>query len=360
MRHSFLGWLVWVQTALLAFDASIPVLHLPDFYEESTRDAFVDKLEAALRDVGFFALTGTGFNASELSAMYAEIEAFFDHPLDLKRQLITQDGQRGYLEGESAKGDSRIDSKEFYHIGRDITDPTIHQLGRFCNVWPSFRPSFKPAMLELFDQLDTFKNNVGEMIAAAMQCPSDFINNMTLNGDCLLRVIHYPSNTPEGAIWAAAHTDINFFTILPKATAKGLQIYNNEKWIEVTVPDDAVLINGGDMLENLTNGYFKSSLHRVLDPGLSQRRYSAVFFVHPSAHDSLAPLPAFIDKTGGVAKFASVVRLELLAERLIDLGVASRELMAFFVQSGAIERLQVVGRLSPKAEQALIDAGFDI
>ena len=61
---------------------------------------------------------------------------------------------------------------------------------------------------------------------------------------------------------------------------------------------------------------------------------------------------------GGIRNYANVNRIELLAERLIDLGLASHSLMEFFVQSGAIERLKEIGRFSPQAEKALLEAGF--
>lgn len=174
-----------------------------------------------------------------------------------------------------------------------------------------------------------------------------------------MRALHYPANPPANAIWAGAHTDIDLLTILPRSTAQGLQVLNIEgAWVDVVVPDGAFIINCGDMLENLTNGHFKSAVHRVVDSGRGEERYSVVFFVHPRSNDGMGPLPSFIEKTGGVKKYADVTRLELLAERLIDLGLASPSLMEFFVDSGAIEKLREVGRFSPKAEKALMEAGL--
>ena len=124
------------------------------------------------------------------------------------------------------------------------------------------------------------------------------------------------------------------------------------------VPDGAFVINCGDMLENISNGYCKSAYHRVVDTGLQKERYSIVFFVHPRSEDRLDPLPNMVLKTGGVRKYAQVTRLELLAERLIDLGVASDDLIEFFIKSGAIERLKEVGRFSSDAEAKLIAKGL--
>lgn len=338
------------------FDATIPVLHLPDYYADDKRDEFLLKLEEASRDVGFFALTGTGVDTELLDTAYSQMAEYFAQDFDTKMQLNIPNGQRGYVPGESAKGEARIDFKEFYHIGRDLPDAALQRLSMEKNIWPKDPCGFQPAMERLYSALDECKDVLSNAYSEILGVD---VNAMTEEGKSLLRAIHYPANPPEDAIWAGAHTDINLFTILPRSTARGLQVRNQEgKWIDVIVPDGAFVINCADMLENLTNGYFRSSLHRVVDPGNREERFSAVFFVHPRSQDRLDPIHAFIEKTGGVRNYANVNRIELLAERIIDLGLASHDLMSFFVNSGAIDRLKEVGRFSKDAEIHLKEAGF--
>jgi hypothetical protein len=182
---------------------------------------------------------------------------------------------------------------------------------------------------------------------------------MTQDGECLLRAIHYPSNPPDDRLWAAAHTDIDLFTILPRATAEGLQVLNKQgEWIDVRVPEGAFIVNGGDMLENLTNGFFRSSVHRVVANGNNHERYSMVIFIHPKAADRLDPLPQCIEQTGGMRKYAHATRWELLEERLADLGLASPEMLEHLATCGIMERLIEVGRASPKAMERLKSAGL--
>lgn len=93
------------------------------------------------------------------------------------------------------------------------------------------------------------------------------------------------------------------------------------------------------MLENLSNGYFKSSVHRVVSQP-NKERYSIVYFVHPKDEDRLDPLPGCIALTGDIQRFPNANRLEMLAHRLVEIGLASKELTAFDAQSGYIERIQ--------------------
>lgn len=361
MRAVLLALFLFLFSPICAFESTIPVLHLPDYFDETRRGVFLSNLESAVTDSGFFAITGTGVDPLFIEAAYAQMKQFFDQDLETKNRLKSPDGQRGYSSKESAKDEGRIDYKEFFHVGRDFSLSDPRQFRSTSNLWPEAPKQFQASMRQLFHTMDHCKEVIADILSTVLGQRPKFLNKMVREGDCLLRAIHYPANPPPDAIWAAAHTDINLFTILPKSTAQGLQIRTKEgTWVDVIVPDDAFIVNCGDMLENLTNGYFKSVVHRVVDLGSGQDRYSTVFFAQPRALDRLDPLPDFIEKTGGKRLYANVNGKELLAERLIDLGRAPPDLMYYFIESGAIDRLKEVGRFSHKAKLILKEAGFSI
>eukprot|EP00746_Dinoflagellata_sp_MGD_P165351 gnl/MRDRNA2_/MRDRNA2_94566_c0_seq1.p1 gnl/MRDRNA2_/MRDRNA2_94566_c0~~gnl/MRDRNA2_/MRDRNA2_94566_c0_seq1.p1 ORF type:complete len:371 (-),score=79.84 gnl/MRDRNA2_/MRDRNA2_94566_c0_seq1:49-1023(-) len=88
----------------------------------------------------------------------------------------------------------------------------------------------------------------------------------------MLRVLHYPaydeSAIEPGAIRAAAHEDINFITVLPSGSARGLEVWNkaDQKWCQVPVENQCIIINVGDMLQELTDHAYVSTTHRVVKP----------------------------------------------------------------------------------------------
>jgi isopenicillin N synthase-like dioxygenase len=342
------------------FDATIPVIDMKDYQNPATRAKFIEGLSNALKEVGFFAVVNTGVDKQILDNAYQAAEKYF--ALDFETKMLSHkpelNGQRGYVPGESAKGQSIGDFKEFFHVGREYNLKQQVAVGNYSNIWPR-ELDLKAPLNRLFDALETCKVPLEQAIAEAIGQPVDFFTDMTKEGDCLLRAIHYPANPPEDRIWAAAHTDINLFTILPRATAEGLQVLNQKgEWVDVRVPENAFIINGGDMLENITNGEFRSGPHRVVDNNSTRERYSMVLFIHPRAEDRLDPLPQCIARTGGVRKYANADRWELLEERLTDLGLASPEMLKHLAECGIMERLIEVGRASPKAMRALRDAGL--
>ncbi len=344
----------------LSFDATIPVVDMNDYFHPETKHKFISEMSEALREVGFFAVVNTGVDADVLDRGYQACFDFFAQPTDVKFLSYKPEfhGQRGYSPGESAKGDARVDLKEFYHVGREIPDEDLERLKIWKNVWPESM-DFKTPLMGLFDALQEYMVPLEHALAEAIGAPVELFEEMTREGDLLLRALHYPANPPKDAVWAAEHTDIYLFTILPHATAEGLQVKNKlGEWVDVKVPDGAFIINAGDMLENITNGEFHSGVHRVVAKGDGYDRHSLVLFIHPKAVDRLDPLPQCIERTGGVRKYANANRIELLSERLVDLGIASPQMMKDLASSGLMERLIEVGRASPKAMQKLADAGL--
>lgn len=81
---------------------------------------------------------------------------------------------------------------------------------------------------------------------------------------------------------AGAHTDFGGITfLLQQPGTKGLEVWYPpaESWVPVPVTPDSYVVNIGDLVEKWTAGYYRSSLHRVINFG-EQHRYSAPFFLN--------------------------------------------------------------------------------
>lgn len=312
------------------FESTIPVVDMNDFYNLETRHLFIEQMTKALHEVGFFAVINPHIDVKALNLAYDASKEFFNTSQNLKQEIFVPslNGQRGYVPGETAQGFQSKDFKEFLHIGRKN------------NLWPSWM-DLKNPMEKLISSLDEHSYTLQRAMAIAIGQTEDYFVEMTTHGECLLRPLHYPATTDPNTLWAAQHTDIDLFTILPMSTEEGLQVFHQEKWIDVKVPEDAFIVNCGDKLQNLTNGYFKSSLHRVVaKPG--KERYSIVYFVHPRDDDVMDPIASCIDLTGGVCRYPKASSLELLASRLRELGLASPELLQLEKNSGLLDRIQIL------------------
>ena len=197
------------------------------------------------------------------------------------------------------------------------------------NIWPNeHMPKFEEKVDALYNQMETISNQLLSACSLYLGKNSDWLPSMAEKGNTIMRIIHYPpldSSTPEGAVRSAAHEDINFITLLMTATAAGLQVMDHDgTWIDVEGNHEQIIVDSGDMIQNLTNGLFKSTTHRVVNPGdPTQRRFSMPMFVHPRNEIDLTPLPEYIDRTSGTADFPSITAGEYLHQRLAEIGLAS-------------------------------------
>ena len=312
----------------------IPELDMRLWYELETRSDFVSTMGEALKDIGFFALKNHGIDLKLIESAYANASDFFARGDDekLHHERLDIQRQRGFVPFgvEHAKGNPAPDLKEFWQSGRTLPEDHPKADEFPANIWPDeTQPDFQITIDGLFQEMEKLS---GELLSAAslfLGKPRNWLSDMAEDGNTILRVIHYPPispDTPPGAVRSSQHEDINFITLLVGSTADGLEVMDHDgSWIKVEGNHHHIIVDSGDMIQSLTNGLFKSTTHRVINPDNSTSdRYSMPLFVHPHNDIDLTPLPEFIAMTGGEAKFPPITAGEYLHQRLEEIGLTSK------------------------------------
>ncbi|MDA0268686.1 MAG: isopenicillin N synthase family oxygenase [Cyanobacteria bacterium] len=304
---------------------TIPVLDLQVFqHGDPIQQAdFVQTLKTALESLGFFALINHGVDSALIQAAYGVTTTVFELPAATKAHYedLSLHGQRGFTHfgREHAKDHPHPDLKEFWHIGRASALP--------ANLWPGEVPAFQPVLTELFQQLEHCSLQLLQACALALDLPRHYFRERVFDSPTLLRVIHYPPIPPEAhpaSLRAAPHQDINLITLLCEATAPGLELLQRDgQWRAIAPLPGQIIVDSGDMLQNLTNGLFPSTTHRVVNPDQDrERRFSLPFFVHPRPEVDLTPLPQCVAQTGGALRYPSLTAGAYLAQRLQEIGLS--------------------------------------
>tara|TARA_B110000305_G_scaffold166746_1_gene184387 strand:+ start:28 stop:987 length:960 start_codon:yes stop_codon:yes gene_type:complete len=315
---------------------SIPVV---DFSEYTSGDAqrqqaFIQAVGDSLKDIGFFALKNHGIPLESIEQAYQQGDAFFSLSEATKNSYLQPKiaHQRGYTAFgiEHAKNNPAPDLKEFWQNGR--SHPTTGKTPTYvANVWPEQdAPGFKPVIDGLFTRMETLSQSLLHSCSLYLGKEKNWLSSMAADGNTIMRIIHYPplgEEVPQGAVRSAAHEDINFITLLVTATADGLEVMDHDgSWIQVKGDASHIIVDSGDMLQNLTNGLFKSTTHRVVNPSNSNvRRFSMPMFVHPRNDIDLTPREEFIQLTGGKSLFQSITAGQYLHQRLVEIGLAEDE-----------------------------------
>lgn len=313
----------------------IPSLDLADFYgdDKDKKDKFVQALSDAYNNIGFVAIRNHFLTSEMQDRIYKSIIRFFSLPDSIKKKYerIELAGQRGYTgKGkEHAKGRNTGDLKEFYHVGQELSREDLEKEGYPSNIWPEEIEDFRENAVEVYHALEKTGHYILNAIAIGLGVSEDFFEEKVRKGNSILRPIHYypienPTEVPPDAVRAAEHGDINLITLLMGASAEGLQVLRKDGvWIPITALPDQLVVNVGDMLERLTNGRLKSTIHRVINPPREQMgkpRYSIPFFMHPRSEMSLAALLQCVDGTHS-KQWEDITAGEFLNQRLMEIGL---------------------------------------
>ena len=289
---------------------------------------------------GGFVYTAHDLSSDMLDETYGMLEAFFALDKETKDGYADpcSTGGRGYTGTlvETAAVSDTPDWKEMFNWSAAVPDG--HPLAAAYPRW--YRPplfpenntalpaNFAETMLEFHNRTVELQRRFLRVVATGIGLHENFFDRMTDTAPHLSRAIHYPPmqaapDDGEAYIWADEHGDINLITMLPRATARGLQIrLQDGAWIDAEPPDDHVIVNTGIMLEHLTNGVIPVGWHRVIAaPGQAEDRISVVQFCHPRPTTVLTPVPPTVT-AANLCRYESVSAADLLAEVLWQINLA--------------------------------------
>lgn len=257
-------------------------IQVVDFRSSCSSEYFAQ----SLRETGFGVLKNHPVSQQLINDCYQRWGDFFrsadKHRYQYAFHPTTHDGYVSLSQSETAKGSTIQDLKEFYHLYR----------------WGRCPAQLRDQSLQLMAELTSMAKTLlawlevelPAHIRAQLSMP---LSKMLEHSECtLFRLIHYPPLTgeePVGAVRAAEHEDINFLTLLPAATAEGLQVKTKHgEWVDVPINPNWIIVNAGDLLQEATDCYFPSTTHRVVNPtgrAAKQSRLSMPLFLHP--HDDV-------------------------------------------------------------------------
>ncbi len=296
-------------------------------------DSIADELGRSFREYGFAVIRDHGIPQDLIDRAEALSKEFFALPEDVKQALHIPGGggARGYTPfgTEKAKNAKVHDLKEFWHVGREL--PEGHALSEYMadNVWPSEVEGFRETFTELYSAFEKAGGRVLEGIALHLGLDREFFAPTVEDGNSVMRLLRYPpleGEEAEGAIRAAAHGDINTITLLLGAEEAGLELLTRQgDWKAVDVPEGALVINVGDMLDRLTNGKLRSTTHRVVNPrgqAAYRARYSMPFFLHFRPDYMIETLPSCIDPQAPDDHPAPISSHDYLLQRLREINLA--------------------------------------
>jgi len=284
---------------------AIPVLDISRFRGTPVeREAFLADLRHAAHDVGFLYVVGHGVEQKIVDDVFAAAAAFFALPLEQRQAIdnLTSPQFRGYTRVGHEHTNGRPDRREQLDIGVERPalevgpdDPAyLRLIGP--NQWPEGQPELKRAVLAHQDAAERVSKEVlGAFAVALGQDEHYFEQWFDDESHNHLKVIRYPGRGDEpDDQGVGAHKDYGFLALLVQDDFGGLQVQSLDgQWLDAAPLAGSFVLNIGEMLEVMTQGYLRATVHRVVSPTGDVDRYSVPFFLGPrlDAEVPVMPLP---------------------------------------------------------------------
>ena len=181
------------------------------------------------------------------------------------------------------------------------------------NQWPEIL-GFRETLNTYTEQMSILGQRLISIAAKACKANPDELLPAFKLPTIWLRLLHYPPSptlSPKDLYGSAPHTDFGALTLLAQDGIGGLQVQTpNGDWIDVPKIDGTFVVNIGDMLNRLSNGFLKSTPHRVINRSGSER-YSIPFFFDPHVNTIIEPLRGTGEPNFEPIHFGDFLRNEL-------------------------------------------------
>ncbi|MFC0180323.1 isopenicillin N synthase family dioxygenase [Thorsellia kenyensis] len=268
---------------------SLPILNLQEAENPESAEAFDETFRKQAREIGFFYLVGHDISHEEILRLENIAKEFFELSVTDKNKISMAYSRhfRGYTGIEEENTQKHPDYREQIDIGPELpADPLVSDLDLWRNLqgpnqWPEALPELKDIVLDWGEKNRQLAIRVLRIFLRALY-QDDTAVDYLIKGTPhhLLKLIHYPGNyeNPQGV---GAHKDAGLLTLLLQDKVGGLQVQSDKGWINAPYLENAFIVNIGETLELLTNGYLRANIHRVIAPKKGISRFSNAYFLSP-------------------------------------------------------------------------------
>ncbi len=294
----------------------IPIIDL-----SNDRTAVISEFATAYSTAGFAYIKNHGINQTLIDATFTASHEFHALPEPEKQSIALDKNHRGYIPiNTSIDVNSKLEdikkpnqSSSFMMMNEAIASRDEYLSGP--NQWPNLK-GFRETLTAYASAMTGLGQHLITLAAEACNADPADLTPAFKNPTIWLRLLHYPPTPKKSAddlYGSAPHTDFGALTLLVQDETGGLQVQTpSGDWIDAPKIDGTFMVNVGDMLNRFSNGYLKSTPHRVINHS-GRERYSIPFFFDPHVNSIIKPLKGTGNPQFSSLHFGDFLRSELSA-----------------------------------------------
>ncbi|PPD90833.1 hypothetical protein GOBAR_DD12216 [Gossypium barbadense] len=278
----------------------VPTIDLTEIESEDkeVRERCQQELKKAAMEWGVMHLVNHGISEELMDRVRKVGQKFFELPVE-EKEKYANDQSSGNVQGYGSKlannASGQLEWEDyFFHL-------IFPEDKRDLSIWPKIPSEYTEVTSEYARQLRGLASKILSALSICLGLEEGRLEKEVGGMEELLlqlKINYYPKcPQPELALGVEAHTDISALTFILHNMVPGLQLFYQGKWVTAKCVPNSIIMHIGDTIEILSNGKFKSILHRGLVNKEKVRISWAVFCEPPKDKIILKPLPETVSET---------------------------------------------------------------
>ncbi|KAK1572105.1 hypothetical protein Q3G72_027701 [Acer saccharum] len=269
-------------------ESTFPVVDLSTLNNGDERGSTMELINDACENWGFFELVNHGISHELLDTVEKLTKEHYRKCMEERfKEMVAA---KGLAAVQSEVGD--IDWESTFYL-RHLPTSNMSEI-------PDLEEDYRKAMKEFAGELEKLAEQLLDLLCENLGLEKGYLKNAFYGSKGPTfgtKVSNYPPcPKPDLIKGLRAHTDAGGIILLfQDDKVSGLQLLKDGQWVDVPPMKHSIVINLGDQLEVITNGKYKSVLHRVLAQ-TDGNRMSIASFYNPGSDAVIYPAPALVAK----------------------------------------------------------------
>nr|XP_043612377.1 uncharacterized protein LOC122584224 [Erigeron canadensis] len=265
---------------------TFPVVNMEKLNGEE-REATMNLINDACEKWGFFEIVNHGLSTELLDTVEKMTKAHYKKCMEERfKEMVANKG----LEAVQNEIED-LDWESTFYL-RHLPESNISDI-------PDLQDDYRRVMKEFAKEIEKLAEKMLEILCENLGLEKGYLKKAFCGAKGPTfgtKVSNYPPcPNPDLIKGLRAHTDAGGVILLfQDDKVSGLQLLKDDKWIDVPPMHHSIVINLGDQLEVITNGRYKSVMHRVIAQTDGTGRMSIASFYNPASDALIYPAPQLI------------------------------------------------------------------
>ncbi|CAH8354016.1 unnamed protein product [Eruca vesicaria subsp. sativa] len=288
-------------------ELQVPILDISRFLSDKDNHVATSQASSLVSEAaklhGFFLVTNHGVDEGILARAYKCMDTFFDLPASEKQKAKRKWGEiSGYADSSAGRFYSKLPWKETltfrFSAEEKLKNGTETVKDYVSKTMGDENEELGTVFQEYSEAMSTLSLNIIEFLGMSLGIERRYLREFYQDNDSILRLNYYPPcKQPNLTLGTGPHTDPTSLTILDQDQVGGLQVFFENQWRSIAPKPRSFVINIGDTFMALTNGIYKSCLHRAV-VNSERERMSLAFFLCPKMDKVVKPPKELLEVSG--------------------------------------------------------------